>query len=272
MYLMCLTLGLMDASLVPSLLEETRGYDTSAFLSWALTKFAPGTAGPTLAFASSLGMEDQLLLSLLDTALAGEGSPDHRLHAFTLDTGRLPGETYDLMQTNRGVFRLPVVSYAPEAAAVEALVARGGPNLFYESVENRKACCAVRKVAPLGRALAGRQAWITGLRRAQSVTRTDLERIEWDAAHGLIKLNPLLDWTLEQVQVALEARNVPVNALHAQGYPSLGCAPCTRAVKPGEDERAGRWWWESADKKECGLHADPTAPTPKKTFSFGKLG
>jgi len=161
-----------------------------------------------------------------------------------------------------------VTSYVPEAHAVEALVAAGGPNLFYDSIENRKACCAVRKVVPLGRALVGRRAWITGLRRAQSVTRTDLQRIEWDAGHGLVKLNPLLDWTLDQVQSELEARHVPVNALHAQGYPSLGCAPCTRAVQPGEDERAGRWWWESADKKECGLHADPTAPAPKKTFTF----
>jgi len=129
----------------------------------------------------------------------------------------------------------------------------------------------VRKVSPLGRALAGRPAWITGLRRAQSVTRTNLDRVEWDAAHGLVKLNPLLEWTLDEVETALADRQVPVNVLHAQGYPSLGCAPCTRAVRPGENERAGRWWWEDADKKECGLHVAPDAPAPKKIFSFGGL-
>jgi phosphoadenosine phosphosulfate reductase len=255
---------------LPDLLRETRDLDTPTFLRWALATFVPQDGEPTLAFATSLGLEDQLVLSLLDQALASEPRPEDRIHAFTLDTGRLNTETYELMQTNRSAFRLPVRAYAPEAAGVEALVAQGGPNLFYDSIENRKACCAVRKVKPLGRALTGRLAWITGLRRAQSVTRTDLERIEWDAAHGLFKLNPLLDWTLDQVKAALETHQVPVNTLHAQGYPSLGCAPCTRAVKPGEDERAGRWWWESADKKECGLHADPTAPKPRTKFSFGK--
>jgi len=256
---------------IPDLLRDTRDLDTQAFLGWALETFGPGPGGPTLAFATSLGLEDQLLLALIDGALADTPEPGARLHAFTLDTGRLPDETYSLMQRNQETFRLPVTPYFPDTAAVERLVAEGGPNLFYRSIEDRKACCAVRKVGPLKRALAGRQAWITGLRRAQSVTRTGLERIEWDSSQGLVKLNPLLDWTLDQVQAALGARAVPVNALHARGYPSLGCAPCTRAVKPGEDERAGRWWWESPDKKECGLHADPTAPAPAKTFRFGGL-
>jgi len=261
----------VSEAVVPDLLNESRDLDLPSFLAWSLRKFGPDGENATLAFASSLGLEDQLLLSLLDEALASHPQPSASVHAFTLDTGRLNPETYDLIQVDRQTFRLPLVSYWPEAAAVEALIARGGPNLFYESLENRKACCGVRKVAPLNRALAGRSAWITGLRRAQSVTRTDLHRVEWDAAHGLVKLNPLLDWTLDEVRSALVARKVPVNALHAQGYPSLGCAPCTRAVQPGEDERAGRWWWESADKKECGLHADPTAPAPKKTFTFGGL-
>ncbi len=213
---------------VPELLKESRDLDLPAFLAWAVGRFAPADGRPVLAFASSLGLEDQLLLSFLDEALASEQTPGARVHAFTLDTGRLNPETYDLLQADRGRFRLPVVAYWPEASAVEALVAQGGPNLFYDSIENRKACCGVRKVAPLNRALAGRSAWITGLRRAQSVTRTDLHRVEWDAAHGLVKLNPLLDWTLDEVKASLAARNVPVNALHAQGYPSLGCAPCTR--------------------------------------------
>ena len=260
----------VESSDILSLLDETRDLNLVRFLAWALDRFGPAEGGPTLAFATSLGLEDQLLLSYFDEIL-GEGPAGTRLHAFTLDTGRLNPETYDLMQTNRSRFRLPVVPYWPESPAVEALVTSRGPNLFYDSIENRKACCDVRKVGPLNRALAGRTAWVTGLRRAQSVTRNDLRRIEWDATHGLVKLNPLLDWSLDQVQADLKVRNVPVNALHTQGYPSIGCAPCTRAVQPGEDERAGRWWWEAADKKECGLHADPTALAPKTVFTFGKV-
>lgn len=254
-----------------ALIHESRDLTPLKFLEWSLARFGPESGTPALAFASSLGLEDQLLLSWLDEALAGDPSPASRIHAFTLDTGRLNPETYDLLQINRSVFRLPLTAYWPEAAAVEALVSQGGPNLFYDSIENRKACCGVRKVGPLKRALAGRSAWITGLRRSQSVTRTDLERVEWDEVHGLFKLNPLLDWSLAQVQAELKLRGVPVNVLHAQGYPSLGCAPCTRAVKPGEDERAGRWWWESADKKECGIHVSGDFPAPKKTFTFGGL-
>lgn len=256
---------------VPALLDESRDLDLPAFLTWALGRFGPHDTVPTLAFATSLGLEDQLLLGVLDDLLGAEPDPGRAIHPFTLDTGRLNPETYDLLQTNRGRYRLPVTVYWPDAPTVEALVAAGGPNLFYDSVENRKACCAVRKVGPLQRALVGRAAWITGLRRAQSVTRTDLQRVEWDAAHGLVKLNPLLDLTLADVNAEIAARNVPVNALHAQGYPSLGCAPCTRAVQPGEDERAGRWWWESPDKKECGLHVAPDAPQPKTTFAFRGL-
>jgi phosphoadenosine phosphosulfate reductase len=252
--------------------NQSRDLDTGAFLAWALTTFGPSESGvPSLAFATSLGLEDQLVLAFLDEQLASDPNPARRVLPFTLDTGRLPEETLAVLQENRTAFRVPVSVYHPEASAVEALVARGGPNLFYNSIDDRKACCGVRKVAPLGRALAGRRAWLTGLRRAQSVTRTDLERVEWDAANGLFKLNPLLDWTLDQVQTELKRRGTPVNVLHAQGYPSLGCAPCTRAISPGEDERAGRWWWEQTDKKECGLHADPTAPTPSKTFKFGGL-
>lgn len=261
----------VNEALVPALDEESRDLDLESFLSWALARFPAAAGGPTLAFASSLGREDQLLLSHLDELLAHQARPADSLHAFTLDTGRLNPETYDLLQTNRRAFRLPITAYWPEAAEVEALVSRGGPNLFYDSVEDRKACCAIRKVAPLRRALTGRSAWITGLRRSQSVTRIQLKRVEWDAAHALVKLNPLLDWSPAEVSAALALRKVPVNALHERGYPSVGCAPCTRAVAPGEDERAGRWWWEAADNKECGLHADPKAPLPTKTFAFGRL-
>jgi len=146
--------------------------------------------------------------------------------------------------------------YAPDTKAVENMVSEKGPNLFYENVENREFCCRVRKVEPLERALKGKQAWICGLRREQAVTRAELNVIGWDEANGLYKINPLIYWTEKQVWDYLRQNNVPYNRLHDHGYPSVGCAPCTRAIKPGEDARAGRWWWESPEKKECGLHIE----------------
>jgi len=246
--------------------KETDSLGLLPFLRWAMDTFGPDQGLPTLAFASSLGQEDQWLLwNLCQFTEAPE-----MVHAFTLDTGRLPTETYELLETNRHAFALQVHAYFPESGAVEQMVNNHGVNLFYESLDLRKACCAVRKVAPLKRALAGRRAWLTGLRQGQAATRAQVHRIEWDESHGLIKLNPLASWSLADVQKAVEQHEVPVNALHAQGYPSLGCAPCTRAVAPGEDERSGRWWWESADKKECGLHIAPDAKTPPR-WSFGGL-
>jgi phosphoadenosine phosphosulfate reductase len=200
-------------------------------------------------FASSFGAEDMVLLDLV-----------HRLgtdiEIFTLDTGRLHQETHDLIARAQQVYRLPVRILSPEAAELEPFVTQHGINAFYDSVELRKRCCAIRKLAPLQRALQGKALWITGLRREQSVTRTDVEVLAFDTANGLMKLNPLADWTEADVWAYVHRYDVPTSALHARGYPSIGCAPCTRAVKPGEDARAGRWWWEQPASRECGLHVD----------------
>jgi phosphoadenosine phosphosulfate reductase len=181
---------------------------------------------------------------------------DRSARVFTLDTGRLPYETYSLMEAIRERYGLAIDVYFPRADAVEAMVREQGVNLFYRSIENRKRCCTVRKVEPLGRALGGVEAWITGLRREQAVTRTQVRKVEVDPDHGgIVKVNPLADWTWAEVWEYIRAHDVPYNKLHDQGYPSIGCAPCTRAVAPGEDPRAGRWWWENPETKECGLHA-----------------
>ncbi len=219
---------------------------TVAVLQQAAREFAPVT------FANSLGAEDMVLTDLI-------AKHQSDIEMFSLDTGRLPQETYDLMQAVRVRYSVPLKIYFPDAAQVEALVARIGVNGFYDSVENRKACCHVRKVEPLKRALAGKKAWITGMRREQAVTRGSLEVSSFDADHGLQKFNPLLEWTNAEVWEYIKANDVPYNALHDQFYPSIGCAPCTRAITPGEDIRAGRWWWEDPQNKECGLHVGKTS-------------
>jgi len=219
---------------------------TVAVLQQAAREFAPVT------FANSLGAEDVVL-----TDLIAKHQPD--IQMFSLDTGRLPQETYDLMQAVRARYSVPLQVYFPDAAQVESLVTRIGVNGFYDSVDNRKACCHVRKVEPLKRALAGKKAWITGMRREQAVTRGGLEVSSFDADHGLQKFNPLLEWTNDEVWEYIKANDVPYNALHDQFYPSIGCAPCTRAITPGEDIRAGRWWWEDPQNKECGLHVGKTS-------------
>jgi phosphoadenosine phosphosulfate reductase len=206
-------------------------------------------------FTTSFGAEDMVLFDLI------AGSDDRTLRTIaiaTLDTGRLPDETYQVWQRATERYGRKVDAYFPAAAAVEQFVRVHGINAFYDSVSQRKTCCHIRKVEPLERALAGRKAWITGLRRAQSTARVDVDVESFDDERGLLKVNPLADWSDAEVWAYLEARDVPVNALHAQGYPSIGCAPCTRAVLPGEDPRAGRWWWESAGVKECGLHIAPS--------------
>jgi phosphoadenosine phosphosulfate reductase len=212
-------------------------------LAWAEQQF-----GASAAIASSFGAEDVVLIDL-----ARKHAPSLRL--FTLDTGRLPPETYELIEVLRNRYGLEVETFFPERSRVETLESTKGYFSFKKSIEARKECCAIRKVEPLGRALAGRRAWVTGLRREQSVTRTGVEAIELDADHGgLLKLNPLVKWSSRDVWAYIKENGVPYNVLHDRGYPSIGCAPCTRAVKPYEDERAGRWWWESADSRECGLH------------------
>jgi phosphoadenosine phosphosulfate reductase len=197
-------------------------------------------------FACSFGAEDMVLLDAIATSA-------RRIEVFTLDTGRLPEETQALLETVRDKYPVLIRTYFPDAAAIQAWVEQNGPNAFYKSIAQRQQCCQIRKVEPLRRALLGRKSWITGLRREQSAARQVLNLEGWDEGNGLTKFNPLVDWTNEEVWAYIKMNDVPYNALHDQGYPSIGCAPCTRPVHSGEDPRAGRWWWESTSK-ECGLH------------------
>ncbi len=206
----------------------------------------------TIAFSTSLGLEDQAILH----AVAETGAA---VDIFTLDTGRHFPETLDTLAQSEQRYRLRIRFLAPAAEDLERLVARDGVGGFRLSVEARKACCDVRKVRPLERGLKSAAAWITGLRRGQSSGRALVPFAEWDAEHGLIKLNPIADWSVGQLEAYIAANDVPVNPLHARGFPSIGCQPCTRAIRPGEDIRAGRWWWENEDGKECGLHKRPAA-------------
>jgi len=198
-------------------------------------------------FASSLAAEDMVLTDMILKAKLPIG-------IFSLETGRLHQETLAVLDKVKARYDHDITVYRPQPEAVAAYVEQNGLNAFYNSVEMRRECCRIRKVEPLGRALAGNKAWITGQRRAQSTTRAELHVQEDDPAHAMTKFNPLADWSEQDVWDYIRANDVPYNALHDQGYPSIGCEPCTRAVQPGEDVRAGRWWWENPDSKECGLH------------------
>lgn len=200
-----------------------------------------------IAFSSSMGAEDQVLTHII-------ANIDRTTKIFTLDTGRMFPETYELIENTNARYRINIEIMFPETTQVEKMVKEKGVNLFYESIENRKLCCHIRKIVPLQRALKGLDMWISGLRREQSVTRNQLKLVEWDEKNGLMKLNPLINWTLEDVWNYINENNIPYNKLHDKGFPSIGCQPCTRAVGPGEDIRAGRWWWELPEQKECGLH------------------
>ena len=215
----------------------------------SLLREAEGSHSPAV-FTTSLGVEDMALADLIV-----KHAP--KIAIATLDTGRLPAQTYELLAQAERHFKRRIEVFFPQAQAVEQYVRYNGINGFFESVTQRKGCCEVRKVEPLGRALAGKRAWITGMRRDQAATRAALAEQAWDQDHGLTKFNPLIAWSLDEVWAYVREHGVPYNALHDAGYPSIGCAPCTRAVAPGEDVRAGRWWWESADQKECGLHVSP---------------
>ena len=213
-------------------------------LQWAFARFHP-----RLALACSFQAEESVLIDMMHRVRGAD------FRVFTLDTGRLNQETYDCMDAIRARYGIEIEVFFPDAAKVEGMVRRHGPNLFYDSVDLRKLCCGIRKVEPLNRALKELTAWMTGLRREQAVTRVDLGKIELDKDHGnILKINPLVDWSYEEIWTYIRENNVPYNRLHDQGYPSIGCLPCTRAVEPGEDLRAGRWWWEHPDTKECGLH------------------
>ncbi len=212
-------------------------------LSWSMDQY-----GLDAGLASSFGMEDMVLIDMI-------AKLNNPITIFTLDTGRLHEETYEIMERVRSKYGLKIKTYFPDKEAVEQLVRQKGFYSFRENIENRKECCAIRKVEPLNRALGELQAWVTGMRRDQGVTRTDIPKVMEDMDHPpLIKINPLADWTEEQVLTYIIENNVPINILHKRNYPSIGCSPCTRPVEQGEDIRAGRWWWENPEHKECGLH------------------
>ena len=234
---------MVQQELIAALAGQAAPMSAQDVVRLALDKF-----GRKVALSSSFGAEDMVLIDMLMRV-------DPTARIVSLDTGRLPQETYNVMDATREKYGARVEVFFPQAEEVQSMVAEHGLNLFYQSVEFRKQCCGVRKTEPLRRALAGLDAWMTGLRREQSVTRTAVGKIEWDEGNGLIKVNPLADWTLEEVWTYIREQNVPYNALHNRGYPSIGCAPCTRAIQPGEDQRAGRWWWEHPETKECGLHS-----------------
>ncbi len=233
---------------VKELLEKTKDFDAAQII-----KFAHQELGDKLIFASSLGEEDQVILDLIS-----QHAPE--IKVFTLDTGRLFQETYDLIEKNTKRYGLNFKVFYPDSQALSKMVNEKGINLFYESVENRKLCCNIRKIEPLKRALSDHDAWICGLRRAQSVTRTSVQTFEVDQGNGMIKVNPLACWSIDDVKRYIVENEVDINPLHNQGFLSIGCASCTRAVKTGEDIRAGRWWWEAPEQKECGLHNNPNRP------------
>ena len=208
-----------------------------------LAKTFPGK----VVFSTCLGFEDQVITHFIF-------SNNIPIQIFTLDTGRLFSETYSVLNSTRERYKKEIQVYFPKTESVENLVSKKGPISFYESVENRKECCHIRKVEPLQRALKGNEIWITGIRAEQSDNRKEMEAIEWDDANNIIKFHPILNWKWDKVKNYIKDNNIPYNPLHDKGFVSIGCAPCTRAVKPGEDFRAGRWWWEDTSKKECGLH------------------
>jgi len=233
----------VSAHEIAQLAAQLDSQSSEQVLGYALEKFHP-----RIALSNSLQTEDMVVLDI-----AWRIEP--KVRVFTLDTGRLHQETYDMMDRVRDHYGVKLEVLFPDAAEVQAMVNAKGLNLFYESVENRHECCGLRKVKPLQKALAGLDAWVTGLRRDQWASRTNIQKIEIDAANGgIIKFNPIADWTQEQLDEYVNAHNVPRHALYANGFTSIGCLPCTRATKPGENARAGRWWWEQEGQKECGLH------------------
>lgn len=231
----------MSEDVVKILTEKTKDFSIEETLVFLANEYKD-----EVVFSTSFGQEDQVITDFIEKSGAA-------VKIFTLDTGRLFQETYDVFHRTQKKYKTPIKVYFPEAKAVEELLEKKGPNSFFESVENRKECCYIRKVVPLKKALAGNKMWITGLRAEQSENRSNLHLFEYDANFEILKFNPLLKWTLEEVQKYIDDHNVPQNSLHKKGFVSIGCAPCTRAIVEGEDIRAGRWYWEQSHK-ECGLH------------------
>lgn len=235
----------METSLKKSFtqLQQTlTGLSTEQALQVLCTTF-PGS----VTFSTSFSFEDQVISHQV---LYNQ----YPVSIFTLDTGRLFAETYAVWSSTNARYRTQIKAYYPDHSALETFVQEHGPNAFYESVENRKSCCGIRKVEPLKRALAGNAIWITGLRAEHSPARQDLQQLEWDETNQLIKYHPLIHWTTAETRAYIDLHNIPYNPLHNKGFISIGCAPCTRAIRDGEDYRAGRWWWENNSQKECGLH------------------
>ncbi len=235
----------IDQDLIKELNEEYSNKSPEEVIKWTLDNLHPGVA-----LASSFGAEDVVVIDML-----AKISPDARI--FTLDTGRLNQETYDLMDDIRNRYKMNIEVMFPNQDEVQEMVRTNGMNLFYRSRENRKLCCGIRKVHPLTNMLSTLEGWITGIRADQTQNRSDSAKFEIDGQFGgILKVNPIIDWTWEMVWDYIKANKVPYNKLHDKGYPSIGCEPCTRPIKPGEDLRAGRWWWENESDKECGLHMD----------------
>lgn len=222
--------------------QQTEGLGPAEALAFLAGQF-PGE----IVFSTSFGWEDQVITHMI----FANNLP---IKIFTLETGRLFPETYYVWNRTMEMYEKPIHAYYPNNELLEQMVNAKGPSSFYESVENRKECCGIRKVEPLKRALAGNKCWVTGIRAEQSTNRQDIGNVEWDEQNNLTKFHPIYNWTLDQVKEYIKENNIPYNTLHDRGFPSIGCAPCTRAVQPGEDFRAGRWWWEDQSKKECGLH------------------
>jgi len=233
---------MIDASTIADWNDQLSGASAQQIVAFFLEKFKG-----KIALSTSLGLEDQVL-----TQMVADVDPSTRV--FTLDTGRLFPEAYDLMDRTSKKYKINLEVFFPNANEIEEMVAQKGINLFYDSIENRKLCCRLRKLVPLARAMQGLDAWITGLRREQSVTRENMQAVEWDAGNNMLKINPLIDWTEKQTWDYMKEHKIPVNPLHKKGFASIGCQPCTRAIEPGEEVRAGRWWWENPETKECGLH------------------
>jgi phosphoadenosine phosphosulfate reductase len=233
---------MIDASIISQWNKELSGASPQQVLAFFLEKFKG-----KIALSTSLGIEDQVLTQMV-------AEIDRSTRIFTLDTGRLFPEAYDLMDRTSKKYKINMEVFFPNAHEIEEMVAQKGINLFYDSIENRKLCCRLRKLVPLARAMQGLDVWITGLRREQSVTREDMQVVEWDENNNMLKINPLIDWTEQQAWDYVAEHKIPVNPLHKKGFASIGCQPCTRAIESGEDVRAGRWWWENPETKECGLH------------------
>lgn len=223
--------------------EKIKGMDPVEGLKYFASVY-PGK----IVFSTSFGWEDQVITHMIF-------ANDIPIEVFTLETGRLFPETYYVWNRTLDIYKKPIKAYFPQAEALQEMVDKKGPSSFYESVENRKECCFIRKIEPLKRALNGNKLWVTGIRSEQSVNRHDMSNLEWDEGNQMIKFHPIFFWSLDEVKDYIKKNNIVYNTLHDKGFPSIGCAPCTRAVREGEDFRAGRWWWEDQSKKECGLHA-----------------